>query len=190
MTGVQTCALPICKYVVVSGASNSANNGTFLVTKVADDGTTASVTLYNTGTTESATASITVKVKNTFIDEISPSGSSTHSKYVTKKISLATPATTLKIKLAGNVPSSANLLVYYRTSPVGTKNSYSTINYVLATPDSPIKKVGYGTSQFSDIDYTITGLTAFDAFTVKVVLQSTNSSEIPKVKDLRVVACS
>ena len=183
-------SIQVGKYVTITGAANAANNGTFLVTKVADDGTTASVTLYNTGTTAAAGSSTSVVVRNTFIDEISPSGSSTHSKYVTKKISLTTPATTLKIKLAGNVPSKANLLVYYKTSPVGTKNAYSTINYVLATPDSPIQKVGYGSSQFSDVDYTITGLTAFDAFTVKVVLQSTNSSEIPKVKDLRVVACS
>jgi hypothetical protein len=183
-------SIQVGKYVTISGAANSANNGTFLVTKVYDDGTSTYVTLYNAGYTSSTGSSTTVVLRNTFIDEISPSGSSTHSKYVTKKISLTTPATTLKIKLAGNVPSKANLLVYYKTSPVGTKNDYSTIDYVLAGPDSPIQKVGYGSTQFTDVDYTITGLTAFDAFTVKIVLQSTNSSEIPKVKDLRVVACS
>ena len=128
--------------------------------------------------------------QNTFIDEISPLGSSTHSKYVTKKISLATPATSMKIRLAANVPSSANVLVYYRTSPVGTKDAYSTINYVLASPDTPITKVGFGDTTMADVEYTLTGLTAFDSFTVKIVMQSTNSSEVPTVKDLRVVACS
>jgi hypothetical protein len=103
---------------------------------------------------------------------------------------LATAATTLKIKLAANVPSSANVLVYYRTSPVGTKDAYSTLNYTLVNPDVALTKVGYGNSKFTDVDYTLTDLTSFDAFTVKIVLQSTNSSEIPKVKDLRVVACS
>jgi hypothetical protein len=136
------------------------------------------------------TSSTTVVVRNTFIDEISPLGSSTHSKYVTKKISLATPATSMKIRLAANVPSKSNVLVYYRTSPVGTKDAYSTIDYVLASPDTPITKVGFGDTTMSDVEYTLNGLTAFDSFTVKIVMQSTNSSEVPTVKDLRVVACS
>jgi hypothetical protein len=182
--------IQVGKYVTITGAADSNNNGTFLVTKVVDDGTTASVTLYNTGTTRAAASSTTVVERNTFIDEISPLGSSTHSKYVTKKISLATPATSMKIRLAANVPSSSNVLVYYRTSPVGTKDAYSTINYVLASPDTPITKVGFGDTTMADVEYTLTGLTAFDSFTVKIVMQSTNSSEVPTVKDLRVVACS
>ena len=183
--------IKVGKYVTISGAAvNAANKGTFLVTKVVDTGTTATVTLKTTGYTESATNEVTVVMRNHFVDEIAPIGGFTHSKYVTKKISLATPATTLKIKLAANVPSSANVLIYYRTSPVGTKDAYSTLNYTLVSPDVAITKVGYGNNKFSDVDYTLTDLTSFDAFTVKIVLQSTNSSEIPKVKDLRVVACS
>jgi hypothetical protein len=179
------------KYVTISGASlNALNVGTFLVTKVVDDGATTTVTLKTTGYTAGASAATTVVMRNHFVDEIAPIGGFTHSKYVTKKISLATPATTLKIKLAANVPSNANVLVYYRTSPVGTKDAYSNLNYVLANPDTALTKVGYGNSQFTDVDYTLTDLTSFDAFTVKIVLQSTNSSEIPKVKDFRVVACS
>jgi hypothetical protein len=183
--------IKVGKYVTISGAAvNAANKGTFLVTKVVSNGTTTTVTLKTTGYTAGASAATTVVLRNHFVDEIAPVGGFSHSKYVTKKISLATPASTLKIKLAANIPSSANVLVYYRTSPVGTKDAYSTLNYTLVTPDVAITKVGYGNGKFSDLDYTLTDLTSFDAFTVKIVLQSTNSSEIPKVKDLRVVACS
>lgn len=184
--------IQVGKYIIVSGAASGLNNGTFKVTKVVDDGTTTSVTVYNTGATAIAGAAITIVLKNHFVDEISPLGSSTHSKYVTKKIGLTTPATTLKVRLAVNVPTKSNLKVYYKTSAVGNKNAYSTINYAEINPDNltAIPKVEYGNTEFTDVDFTLTDLTPFDAFTVKLVMTSTNSSEIPKAKDLRVIACS
>ena len=112
--------------------------------------------------------------------------------YVTKKIGLTTPATTLKVRLAVNVPTKSNLKVYYKTSAVGNKNAYNTINYEEISPDnlSSVPKVEYGNTEFTDVDFTLTDITPFDAFTVKLVMTSTNSCEIPKVKDLRVIACS
>ena len=180
--------IQVGKYITISGAAQAANNGTFLVTLV--NALTGFVTLYNTGTTESAASSVTIIIKNTFIDEISPYGSSTQSKYVTKKINLLTSATTLKIKFAANVSSSANLQVYYKVATVGNKDAYSTINYTLVSPDSTLLKSGYGENTFTDTEYTLTDLAPFNAFTIKLVMTSTSSSEIPKVKDFRVVACS
>ena len=184
--------IQVGKFITVSGAGSGSNNGTFRVTSVVDNGTTASVTVFNTGATASAGATVTIVLRNSFVDEISPLGSSTQSKYVTRKISLATPASTLKIRLAVNAPTKSNLKVFYKTSPVGTKNSYSTINYAEVSPDnlSSIPKVEYGNTEFTDVDFTLTDITPFDSFTVKLVMTSTNSCEIPKVRDLRVIACS
>jgi len=103
---------------------------------------------------------------------------------------LATPATSLKIRVSVNSPTASNIAVYYRTSPVGNKNAYSLINYVLVQPDGIFPKVQYGDNTFKDIDYTINGLTAFDAFNVKLVFTSTNTSEVSKCKDLRIIATS
>ena len=180
--------LQVGKYIEISGSSTSSNNTTAMITAVATDG--SSVTVNKTLTAVNAGDTITLKFRNTFIDEISPWGSSSHSKYVTKKVSLASPANTLKIRMSVNSPTASNLAVYYKTSPVGTKNAYSTINYTLAQPDALFPKVQYGDTPFTDVDYTITGLTSFDAFTVKLVFTSTNSSEVTRVKDLRVVACT
>jgi len=182
--------LQVGKYVTISGSGTSGNNQTGLITAVAADGSSVSITMPNALSAVAAGDNITLVFRNTFIDEISPRGSSTHSKYVTKKVSLASPANTLKIRMSVNSPTYSNLLVYYKTSPVGTKNSYSTINYVLVTPDTLFPKVQYGDTPFTDVDYTITGLTAFDAFTVKLVFTSTNSSEVTRVRDLRVIACT
>jgi hypothetical protein len=180
--------IQVGKYVTISGAADAANNGTFLVTAV--NTTTGDVTLYNTGTTRSAASSTTVVLRNTFVGEISPQGSSTHSKYVTKRIGLNTPATNLKISLSVNIPSGADLQVYYKTSPVGTKETYTTINYTLANPDSALPKVEFGNEQFTDVDWSISSLTPFDSFTVKLVMKSTTSSAVPRLKDLRIIANS
>jgi hypothetical protein len=180
--------IQVGKYVTISGAADSANNGTFLVTAV--NTTTGDITLYNTGTTRAAASSTTVVLRNTFVDEISPLGSSTHSKYVTKRINLNSPATNLKIRMSVNVPTHGNLSIYYKTSPVGTKDEYSRINYTLVNPDTGLPKVEYGNPQFTDVDYTLNSLVPFDSFTVKMVMTTTNSSEIPRIKDLRIIATS
>ena len=155
---------------------------------------TRSITLKNTGVTKapgSATAgTITIVSKNHFIDEIAPIGGSSTSKYVTKKINLESAATFMKIRMAVNVPPRANLEVYYKTSAVGTKDAWTAINYKLATPDTAITKIELGSDRFVDVEYSLDSLTPFDAFSVKLVFKSTNTAEVPRVKDLRIVACS
>jgi hypothetical protein len=183
--------LVVGKWMSVTGSAVSGNNTQFLVTDVTDDGTNSTVTLSTSAiATSAAGSSISVINKNHFVDEIASLGSSSHSKYLTKKISLNTAATTLKVKMAVNIPTKSNLQLYHKTSPVGSKNAYSKINYVLATPDSTLPKVAFGTERFQEVEFTVNDLVPFDAFTIKLVMTSTNSSEVPRIKDFRVVACS
>ena len=183
-------SLQVGKYITISGSGTSTNNGTYLITGVASDGSTVTISNPNGWTTVAAGTAITIVYRNTFIDEISPNGSSTHSKYVSKKVSLATPATSLKIRVAVNSPTASDLKVYYKTSPVGSKSTWSSINYVLATNDGVFPKVQYGDNTFKDVDYTINNLTAFDAFAIKLVFTSTNTSEVTSCRDLRIIATS
>ena len=183
--------LQVGKYITITGSGTAANNVTAaLITAVASDGSSVTITNTSGFTVVAAGTAITVVYRNTFINEISPSGSSTHSKYVTKKVSLVTPATTIKIRLSVNSPTYSGLDVYYKVSPVGTKNAYSSINYTLIQPDGLFPKVQYGDNTYTDVDYTLTNMTPYDAFTVKLVFTSTNSSEVTYVKDLRIIAAS
>jgi hypothetical protein len=103
---------------------------------------------------------------------------------------LANPSNFFRIRYAGNIPSEANVLVYYKTSPVGSTLDLDQINWTLSDPDAPIKKVQNGDGTFTDIDYSEEGLAQFDSFAIKIVMQSTNSSAIPRIKDLRIIACA
>ena len=183
--------IAVGKYLTISGAAASTNNGTFLITAVAADGSSVTMTNPSGWTTAAAGASVTLTLLNAYVDDIAPAGSSTHSSYITKKINLNKPATTLKITVSVNSSTNSNLMVYYKTNPAGSSASvYSSINYVLATPDTAIPKVQYGDNSYTDVTYTINNIAPFDAFTTKLVFTSSNMAEVTYCKDLRIVATS
>ncbi len=188
-------AIGIGRYVTIASATTAGNNGTYLVTGFTDDGTTATITLgTNTsggsfsGTSESAVSGTTVSVREMFYDEIAPDGSTTLSSFVTTPVKFANPSTYLRVRFAANIPTEADLLVYYKTC-TGDKTQLDTAKYTLLTPDASVKKVELGDTTFTDMDYTLTGMAAFDTLVVKIVMKSTNSSAVPLVKDLRIIAC-
>jgi hypothetical protein len=179
--------LTVGKYIEITGSSNSGNNTTYLVKSVAADG--SSVTLGTNVATVVAGDSITIKQKELFVSDIS-SESTTYSKYVTKRVNLSNdpPSTMLKVQFAVNLPSEANVEVWYKTSTVGLNQTWETIPYVQMNADAVIAKFSNSTNVFVDASYSIENLDAFDAVTIKLVMKSTNSSEIPRIKDLRVLA--
>lgn len=249
------------KYINISGSSNSANNGTFLVTASSIDGGTsltgtftcsssstavtgtnfvtdgvkigfalfqgstyigtvlavtattitltanASVTLagvtgikYYTVTTTLSGASftteavgtnpITIKQRERFVSDIAPDNSSSYSKYVTKKVNLANPSNYLRIKFAVNLPVEAGIEVWYKTSVVGSTTAWDSVPYTQLTPDTTIPYFSNATGKFVDASFSKSGMETYDAIKVKIVMKSTNSSEVPRIKDLRVISCA
>ena len=203
-TNGSVCALiptiSVGKYITISGSTTTGNNGTFLVTGVAGNGTstgtitidrtTASGTSTIAHTGESAISGTTVTLRTLFVDEIAPVGSSSVNKYISRAINLSNPSNFFRIRFAGNIPNEANVLVYYKTSPVGSTLDLDQINWTLSSPDAILPKVQNGDGTFIDVDYSEEGLPQFDSFAIKIVMQSTNSSAIPRIKDLRIIACA
>jgi hypothetical protein len=183
-------SIGIGRYITITGATTAGNNGTFLVTNVSDDGTTGTITTNATFTSENSVSGTTVALKELFVDEIAPVGSSSVNKYISRAINLANPSNFFRIRFAANIPNEANVLVYYKTSPVGSTLDLDQINWTLSSPDAILPKVQNGNGTFTDIDYSEEGLPQFDSFAIKIVMQSTNSSAIPRIKDLRIIACA
>lgn len=183
--------IAVGNHITVANATTAGNNGTYLVTSVTNNGPAGVITVSGkTFTSESAASLTSVTSRVAFFDEITPVGSSCISKYVSKAINLATPSTFLRIRLAANIPQPADVLVYYKISSAGAVSDFSDTNWVLSTPDTTVVKVENGDLSFYDIDYSETDLTPFDSVAVKLVMRSTNSSAIPRVKDLRIIACA
>ena len=180
--------MTVGKYLTISGASNAGNNGTFLITSVASDG--ATVGLSTTFTSESASNAVTVVQRERFVAENAPTESSTYSKYVTKKVTLANNSTYLRIKFAANLPAEASIEVWYKTNVVGSSIAFENVAYSQMTIDSPIVTSSNEEDQFYDATYSISGLSAYDAVQLKIVMKSINSSQVPRIKDLRVISCA
>jgi hypothetical protein len=182
-------AIGIGRYVTITGATTSGNNKTVLVTGYSDNGTTGTLTFDTTFTGENSKSGTTVALKELFVDEIAPVGSSSVSKYVTNPIKLANSSTFAKIRFAANVPNGSDVLVYYKTL-AGDSTELEATKYTLATPDVNIVKVENGNPTFNDVEYSLDDLTPFDNIVVKIVLKSTNSAAVPRIKDFRVIACA
>jgi len=184
--------LAVGKYITIAGATTTTNNGTYLITGISGDGaTTGTITVSGkTFTSESAVTGTSVTLRVLFVDEIAPIGSSSVNKYISKAIKLANPSSFVNIRFSTNCPTAANVLVYYKTSPVGSTTDFQSINWTLATPDTSIVKVKNGDGTFNDVSYSVNNLTSFDTVMVKLVMQSTSSSAIPRIKDLRIIACA
>ena len=163
-----------------------------MITDYTNDGTTATITI--TGTTfvteTASTSGVSIQTINLFTADIAPAGSSSVAKYVTVPVKLALPSTFVKIRYSVNCPSVADVEVYYKTS-LGNASTIEKTKYTLATPTAAIPKVSLGdVDTFKDVDYKIENMAPFDTIKLKLVFKSTNSSAVPQVKDLRVIACA
>ena len=57
------------------------------------------------------------------------------------------------------------------------------------TIDAAVPTSSNAQDQFYDASYSLDDLVAFDAVQIKIVMKSSNSSQVPRIKDLRVLAC-
>jgi len=180
----------IGQFIRVEGTTTAGNAGTYLVTDVIDNGSNCTITVSGvTFTSENAVTGTIVSTVNLFTDEIAPVGSSTISKYVSKTIKLALPSTFMKIRYSANIPNQSDVLVYYKTI-LGSSGNIDKTKYTLATPISTPTKVENGNERFYDVDYSLNNLNPFDTVQVKLVMKSTNTSAVPRIKDLRIIACA
>jgi hypothetical protein len=172
------------KYLTIAGASSGSS--TRLITAVASDG--SSITF--SAAPDAITGNATLTQRERFVDEIAPIESSSYSKYVTKTVNLANPSNYLRVRFAVNLPAEASVEVYYKTAVVGSTASFDSVPYTLMTVDAPIVNFSNGTERFVDASFSEADMEAFDAVKLKLVMKSDNSSEVPRIKDLRVIACA
>jgi len=171
------------KYLTIAGASSGTS--TKLITAVAADGT--SITFDSAPT--AVTGNVTLTQRERFTAENAPSESSTYSKYVTKRVNLADHSNYLRVKFAANLPADASIEVWYKTNIVGSNVPFGNASYSQMTIDSPLANSSNQEDQFYDASYSLDDLVAFDAVQIKIVMKSSNTAQVPRIKDLRVLAC-
>lgn len=136
-----------------------------------------------------------------FKEETEGLGGSASSKYVTKEISLANPATALDVRVSANNHPTATIKVLYKLRRVNDNRSFDEIPYeffnTTGVADDTIEysetrsQTPYGDdyyNTFYEQKFTAEGLDEFSSFAIKIVMVGTNPAFAPRITDMRALA--
>jgi len=133
-----------------------------------------------------------------------PTGDNNKAIYITKKITLQSAATALKVYIDAVQMSEADIQVLYKLQRIDTAEPFEDLGWVKFTgaggtadgrPD-PSVATSKSRQDFREYQYlagkavngTGTALDEFNAFAIKIVMQGKNSSLPPLIKDFRAIA--
>ena len=119
--------------------------------------------------------------------------------YLTKQVTLENRATSLKVLLAAHRPATNDIKLMYKVLAVDESVDFDTLGFryfnTTGGPDATVQPSA-DINDFQDYVYTAgvtdegtgTALPEFISFQIKIIMQGTNTSTPPRLKDLRVMA--
>ena len=173
----------IVKGTTITTANSAVNSGSFRVLDVIDSG--ANILVAGNITTAAAGNVITITNGRSFIAEEAATGGSALAKYITRQVDFVNPSTSINLRMDVAKPINSYVKVYYKTKLVGESTDLSTKEYVelpgITIPDS----LG---GEFFEITRQVDDLAQFTSIVFKIVLLSDDSADVPKCKNLRIIA--
>ena len=120
------------------------------------------------------------------VAETTPGEGTNLAKYVTKTVELADTSDQIKVYVDLNRPNGTFIDLYYKAG--NNLATFDAQNWVLQTNDLTNVAFSDGAS-YEETAYTIDPADTFTNFAIKIVMRSTGSSFIPKIQQLRAIAC-
>lgn len=172
--------LKVGQMVTTSGATNAANNSTFIIASVSSDG--SSISFLNGKTVVETVPSLNFTSFRWFYEENSSNGSSS-AKYVMKPLVLANPATNLKVFFDVSLPNPSSVKLYYKTSTGAQLPS----DWTLA---NPVEAIAYSEdkNKYNAARYEIVNPQTFSNAQIKIVMQSPDTTKVPLIRQIRLIA--
>ena len=93
----------------------------------------------------------------------------------------------LKILYEANRPDPASIDIYYKIVEEGDIRDFDDIPYKLLVPDetdNPDETLDI----FREREHSVSGLNAFSTAAIKIEFKSTSTIEVPRIKNLRIIA--
>lgn len=134
-----------------------------------------------------------------YVASTEPEGDNNVAIYITRKVSLAQPATAMKVFFSANRDTDSEIKVLYKILRTDDASDFDELGWrYFNTDGSPdvVTNASLGRDDFQEYLFT-SGVTddglgdpldSFISFAIKIVMQSTNSSEPPRIKDFRSIA--
>jgi len=120
--------------------------------------------------------------------ESAATGNSLESRHITLPVILKSVATGLRCIFLANVTYPATFELWYRTTTDGSVNPLNAVTWTQKVLP-PIESHG-STNSYTEYEIDIAPAQSFVEFQVKFVFKSTDSSKVPKIKELRIIALS
>ena len=136
--------------------------------------------------------------------EYSPENSSKNSssvaKYVTKEVTINSSGTSIDVRLTANIKDVENIKVLYRYKEVSSQINFDDIEWsyfnttgipdidVLANYTNTISSKFESQASYQELKYSISNLSEFGSFAIKLVIQTSDPVYVPKIQDIRAVA--
>jgi hypothetical protein len=125
-----------------------------------------------------------------FQEELTPLAG-TNSAYVSKKVTLTNPSTSIKVlldavRMAGLSGDYSDIKVFAKIKYDGTSSTFSELNYI----EIPAKTYPTSSSEydFKAFDFELTSLAEFKEFSIKIVMFSSDQTNVPLIKNFRAIA--
>ena len=135
-----------------------------------------------------------------FVGEDTSKNGSSVAKYVTKEVSITSPATAIDVHLLANVKDISNLEVFYKFKKASSQENFDDIDWVyfnekgepdtyqIATSENTISGIVEKQSAYQDLKYTVSNLPEYSSFSIKIVMKGVDPAYVPKIQDIRAVA--
>ena len=129
--------------------------------------------------------------KSTSVVETSARGGTELCRYITRKVELAEEADSFTVFFDANKPGAGDIKLFYRILEGGESGDINDKAFIEATPtqDIPVNESGFSEVRYDVIESTLSNK-SFSTIQFKIVLMSTNSSLVPRVKDFRAICAT
>ena len=174
--------------------ANTLINGTILNvqanTDVIDGGLNIKVALVNIAnsiiSTDEANNNVySIVSTSDFIAEEAATGGSAFSKYISRQVDFINPSTGVKFFFDVSKPADATVDIFLKTKLAGDTTPMNQIEYTKVSNVTITNSLG---GEFVQFQQEVNNLEEFNSLVFKLVLESTDESQIPKIKNLRAIA--
>jgi hypothetical protein len=135
-----------------------------------------------------------------YVPENFSSNSSSVAKYVTKEIVLQNPSTTIDVRLTANLFELDDVLVFYKINSTDSQINFDDLNWypfnnygesdtvVIPSAENYISGLYEKQSSYKEYKYSVSSLSEFSSYAIKIVMTTSNPSFVPKIQNMRAIA--
>ena len=136
----------------------------------------------------------------TYVSDLNSKNSSSISKYVTKEIAVEIPSNSLDVRIKANALDSSNIKVYYKVREANAQFNFDDIewrefnsggisdNDVISSASNSISGYFEQQESYKEYQYSISNLTEFTSYSIKIVMNTPDPCYVPKIQDFRCVS--